>query len=106
MAKYDLIIRGGTVVLDSGVKRLDVAVGFKAFMSSSGIEDFPAADDYTLYRGMQIAAKLGRVVAVHAENDTITRELAAEAARRGATSAADYIASRPVVAEVEAIQRA
>src|SRR3954452_22243385 len=26
MAKYDLIIRGGTVVLDSGVKRLDVAV--------------------------------------------------------------------------------
>src|SRR3954463_5645462 len=53
-------------------------VGFKAFMCNSGIEDFPAADDYTLYRGMQIAAKLGLVVAVHAENDTITRQLAAD----------------------------
>ena len=49
-------------------------VGLKAFMCNSGIEDFPAADDYTLFRGMQIAAKLGLVVAVHAEND----------ARRGA----------------------
>src|SRR3954465_12652120 len=52
-------------------------VGFKVFMADSGIEDFAAADDYTLYRGMQIAAKLGLVVAVHAENDAITSGLAA-----------------------------
>jgi allantoinase len=81
-------------------------IGFKAFMSNSGIEDFPAADDYTLNKGMQIAAKLGLVVAVHAENDAITAGLAAEAVREGRTSWADYLRSRPVVAEVEAINRA
>ncbi|HEV7300994.1 MAG TPA: allantoinase AllB [Tepidisphaeraceae bacterium] len=81
-------------------------VGFKAFMSNSGIAEFPAADDLTLYRGMQIAARRGLVVAVHAENDTITSGLAAEAIRRGNTGIADYLASRPVVAEVEAIRRA
>jgi allantoinase len=81
-------------------------VGFKAFMCNSGIEDFPTADDYTLYRGMQVAARLGLVVAVHAENDAITKGLAAEAAQRGETGALDYVRSRPVIAEVEAIKRA
>jgi amidohydrolase family protein len=43
-------------------------VGFKAFMSNSGIEDFEAADDLTLFEGMQRAAELGLPVLVHAEN--------------------------------------
>ncbi|HEY0010130.1 MAG TPA: allantoinase AllB [Tepidisphaeraceae bacterium] len=81
-------------------------IGFKAFMSSSGIDDFRAADDYTLYRGMQIAAKLKLPVAVHAENDAICSALAAEAIAAGRVTMADYLASRPVVAEVEAIRRA
>ncbi|MFW5842705.1 MAG: amidohydrolase family protein, partial [Spirochaetota bacterium] len=33
--------------------------GFKAFMCPSGIDDFEWADDVTLYRGMEIAARLG-----------------------------------------------
>ncbi|MEN9936486.1 MAG: hypothetical protein RLZZ387_3065 [Chloroflexota bacterium] len=81
-------------------------VGFKAFMSSSGIDDFQAADDLTLYEGMARAARLGRVVAVHAENDQITGLLARRALAEGRTSARDYLRSRPVVAELEAIQRA
>ena len=44
-------------------------IGFKAFMSSSGIDDFPVADDATLFAGMECAASLGLPVAVHAEND-------------------------------------
>lgn len=80
--------------------------GFKAFMSSSGIDDFAAADDQTLYEGMARAAALGRMVAVHAENDDITRELARRAREAGRTSIRDYLASRPVVAELEAISRA
>ena len=80
-------------------------VGFKAFMSGSGIDDFRAADDFTLYKGMRIAAKLGMIVAVHAENDAVTSGLAAEARREGRTSAMDYLRSRPVSAEVEAIRR-
>jgi allantoinase len=82
-------------------------IGFKAFMSNSGIADFERADDLTLYRGMNIAAKLGLIVAVHAESEEITARLAAEARANGSSLDWNaYLASRPIVAEVEAIQRA
>ena len=81
-------------------------VGFKAFMSSSGIEDFSAVDDLTLYEGMERAAMLGRIVAVHAENTSLTGERARRAIAGGRTGVRDYLASRPVVAELEAIARA
>jgi allantoinase len=82
------------------------AIGFKAFMSNSGIGDFKAADDLTLYEGMARASRLGRVVAVHAESDQITGGLARRAVAEGRVSARDYLRSRPVVAELEAIARA
>jgi allantoinase len=82
------------------------AIGFKAFMSNSGIDDFRAADDLTLYEGMARAAKLGRIVAVHAESDQITDGLSRRAVAEGRVSARDYLQSRPVVAELEAIARA
>jgi allantoinase len=82
------------------------AIGFKAFMSNSGIAEFPAVDDYTLYKGMETASALGAIVAVHAENDGITGGLSADAIKAGRTGIRDYLSSRPVVAEVEAIQRA
>jgi allantoinase len=81
-------------------------VGFKAFMSNSGIDDFQSADDQTLYDGMARAARLGRIVAVHAENDQITGLMARRAVVEGRVSARDYLDSRPVVAELEAISRA
>jgi len=81
-------------------------VGYKAFMSNSGIDDFPACDDLTLYEGMQRAATLGLPVAVHAENDAITSALARRALAEGRTGVRDYLNSRPVVAELEAIERA
>jgi allantoinase len=34
-------------------------VGFKAFMSASGVAEFQAADDLTLLEGMTRAARLG-----------------------------------------------
>jgi allantoinase len=82
------------------------AVGYKAFMSNSGIDDFPAVDDLTLYEGMARAARLGKIVAVHAENEQITSSLARRALAEGRTGIRDYLASRPVVAELEAIERA
>ncbi len=81
-------------------------VGFKAFMSNSGIEDFSRADDLTLHRGMRTAAKLGLPVAVHAENEELTSRLSAEARSAGRTGVRDYLQSRPIVAEVDAIRRA
>src|SRR3989441_5790467 len=81
-------------------------VGFKAFMSNSGIADFPMADDLTLYEGMARVARLGLIVIVHAENEQITSGLARRALAEGRTGIRDYLASRPVIAELEAIERA
>ena len=105
----DFALWGGLVPGDLG--RLDElaacgVIGFKAFMSNSGIADFAAADDLTLFNGMARAARLGLPVAVHAESDPITSALAARALAEGRTSARDYLASRPVIAELEAIGRA
>jgi len=80
--------------------------GFKAFMSASGMEDFPRVDDLTLYDGMQRAAALDRLVAVHAESEAITSGLAARARAAGRTGIRDYLASRPAIAETEAVARA
>ena len=79
-------------------------VGFKAFMCDSGLPEFPRADDVTLFDGMREAARLGLPVAVHAESEELTRALAPSASP--ARTARDFLASRPVVAELEAIQRA
>lgn len=81
-------------------------LGLKAFMSRSGTEEFAAADDLTLYEAMVVCARLGRVVAVHAENDVMTASLAARAIAQGRTGVRDYLDARPVIAEVEAINRA
>ncbi len=108
-ARVDLALWGGLVPGD--VDRLDEqaargVVGFKAFMSHGGLEDFPPADDLTLYEGMARASALGLPVAVHAESDAITAGLAARARAEGRVGVRDYLASRPVVAETEAIARA
>jgi allantoinase len=108
-AHVDFALWGGLV--PGNVDRLEElaergAIGFKAFMSNSGTGDFQAVDDLTLYEGMTEAARLGKIVAVHAESDAITSQLAARAMAEGRTGARDYLASRPVIAELEAINRA
>lgn len=79
-------------------------VGFKAFMCDSGIADFPFADESTLFRGMQTAARLNLPVAVHAESQEMTSRLSA--ATRRPCGWPEYLASRPIAAETEAISRA
>jgi len=81
-------------------------IGFKAFMSNSGIEDFASVDDQVLREGMKRSAALGKIVAVHAESDVLTRELSEQCLRSGKTSVRDYLDSRPIEAELDAIKRA
>ena len=81
-------------------------VGFKAFMSNSGIDDFRAADEDTLLKGMKIAAKHGVIVAVHAENENIVARRTAAIRGRGGRSWDDYLDSRPIEAEAQAIAQA
>ena len=79
-------------------------VGLKAFMCESGLAEFPRSDEETLFEGMCIAARFGLPVAVHAESEAITSALAREALTNGRHSIRDYLASRPVEAETEAIR--
>lgn len=81
-------------------------IGFKAFLCNSGLPEFPRADDLTLYEGMQVAARHGLPVSVHAESEEITAGLTSRLRAAGGRGIREYLASRPVVAEVEAIHRA
>jgi allantoinase len=99
-ARVDFALWGGLV--PGNLDRLDElaergVVGFKAFMCDSGIEDFPAVDDEVLEAGVQHAAALGLPVAVHAERPSALRAPAG-------TTWRDFVASRPVEAELEAIE--
>ncbi len=82
------------------------AIGLKAFMSHSGIDSFPRVDDRTLREGMKRAAKLGLLVAVHAEDEALAAKFTAAQRTRGKTDAAAWLASRPVEVELAAIRTA
>ena len=73
-------------------------VGFKAFMCDSGLPEFPCADEATLRDGMREAARLDLPVAVHAESQEMTRDLAS---RMQGSGVRDFLDSRPVAAELE-----
>jgi allantoinase len=81
-------------------------VGFKAFLANSGIDDFQHCDPDSLLFGMLEAAKLGLPVAVHAESDMMTATLAQSACSAGRTGIRDYLESRPIAAEEQAIKHA
>jgi allantoinase len=74
------------------------AIALKAFMSDSGIDDFPKSDPATLKAGMKRAAELGMIVGVHAEID--------HPEYRNGTTTQDYLDSRPISMELEAISLA
>lgn len=82
------------------------AIGFKAFMSESGMADFRPADNDTLLEGMRRAAALDALVAVHAENAGIVAARGERAVVAGRGDARSWLDSRPPVAELEAIARA
>ena len=73
------------------------AMGFKAFMCPSGIDEFPACDERTLREGMDRIAELDSILLVHAEDPSQLGEPKGPTAR-------DFIESRPWQAELSAIQ--
>ncbi|WP_284037597.1 allantoinase AllB [Neobacillus sp. 114] len=84
-------------------------VAYKCFMATCGSElpdDFKNVDDYTLFMGMKKLAELGAVLSIHAENAEMTDRMGQEMMKQGKTSATDYVASRPVFTEVDAVKRA
>jgi allantoinase len=79
------------------------ALGLKAFLVPSGIDEFPEVDDLELGRAMEALASIGAPVLVHAED---AGELARVAGDAGTPLAyADWLASRPPEAEARAVAR-
>ena len=76
-------------------------VGFKCFLSPSGVEEFPPLDDDGLRAAARRVAELGALLAVHAEDPAV---LAAAPAVPGPVYA-DFLASRPAESEVVAVTR-
>lgn len=83
----------------------DGVIGFKAFMSNSGV-DFARVDDDLLYAGLKFAGQVGNLIGTHAENEYVTRFLGQEMRAAGRTDRASWYESRPPESELEAIQRA
>ncbi len=82
------------------------AIGLKAFMCNSGIDSFPRVDEASLREGMKRAAKLGLLVAVHAEDEALAAKFTAEQKAKGRTNARAWLDSRPVEVELAAIRTA
>lgn len=82
------------------------AIGLKAFMCASGIDSFPRVDAVVLREGMKRAAKLGLLVAVHAEDEELAAKFTAVVQAKGQTDARAWLASRPVEVELAAIRTA
>jgi allantoinase len=73
-------------------------VGFKAFMSDSGIDDFHRVPDGVLAIGLKVTARLNALVGVHAESQQMLET-------RGAPNPLAWCRARPAAAEVDAIRR-
>ena len=73
-------------------------VGFKAFMSESGIDDFHRVPDGVLAIGLKVTARLNALVGVHAESQAMLET-------QGAPNPLAWCRARPAAAEVDAIRR-
>lgn len=77
---------------------------FKLFMTYSKGGLF--SDDATIYRMLEESRKLGFLVQVHAENDTVLEMMKERYVKAGSTSAEFHAKSRPNFVEGEATHRA
>ncbi|EZH66820.1 allantoinase [Bacillaceae bacterium JMAK1] len=79
------------------------AIGFKAFLSPSGTDEFSHTDDQTLLEGMREIAHLDSVLALHAESTPIIEYLERNVNIEDPVQA--YTQMRPIIAESEAVKR-
>ncbi len=85
-------------LLDAGV------AGVKCFLADSGIEEFPPVAEAELRSGMEILARWGAPLLVHAESRAVLARAAAVRSGDDPRGYARYLASRPPKAEVEAVE--
>lgn len=78
---------------------------FKAFLSYSGIEEFDRILDGDLVEILLRLGKMGNILGLHAENDTITSFLSAKLQKEGRIDRWAFLESRPPMVEAEAVNR-
>ena len=78
--------------------------GYKCFLGET-IGNIPAPDDGMLMDSMRQVAAAGLRIGFHAENNAIMQHRIRQLKAEGRTDPLAHVESRPVVAEVEAIQR-
>jgi allantoinase len=81
------------------------AAGFKAFMPISD-PSYPNVTDAELLHGMQTAARLGALVLIHCESESLLQANRARLQREGRTDVMAHAESRPAFVEEEAVHRA
>ncbi len=78
-------------------------LGFKCFLSPSGVDEFGNVGEADLREAMPILAGLGAPLLVHAESPLLLERAATECASLDGHEYATWLRSRPPKAEVEAI---
>src|SRR5438067_1517182 len=100
MSDFDLLVRG---------REQDIAIADGKFaaidsnLRGNSLEEIDATPMSILREGMERAADLDLLVAVHAESQEITQRLAEPKLAGAKTSVRDYLDSRPIQAELDAI---
>lgn len=91
--------------LDQLVPMRDAGVvGYKCFLGET-IGNIPAPDDGLMVEAMGIIASTGLRIGFHAENNQIMQHLIRKMKASGRTDARAHLETRPVLAELESIQR-
>ncbi len=101
LCAVDVGFWGGVVPGNEGELEAMAAAGifgFKCFLIDSGIPDFPPVGETELSRAMEVLARLGLPLLVHAELACCAAPAAADRRRYGG-----YLASRPKAWENEAV---
>jgi allantoinase len=82
-------------------------IAWKAFMSESGIDDFPFVSPHQLKLAMKIAAQQNKILALHAEWEEEIQTLTTFYKKQnGLNERKDFLASRPISAEEHAVSYA
>ena len=93
---------GGVVPGNAGELPALAAAGvrlFKCFLVPSGVDEFPCVGEHDLREALPILSRLGATLLVHAELPAHIAPMARGDPRHYAT----YLASRPALAEIEAV---
>lgn len=108
-SRLDFALWGGLTPASLGnlpdLARAGVA-GFAAVLCPCGLEEFGEVNEATLRKGMHVAAEFQIPVAVHAESPAVIAAHQREFPLNRPGSMADWLASRPVAAEIAAIEMA